>query len=90
MKPERIKVFEQPSRNESTIVKIIPTEENVDLETLASKLLDKELYVGWPHLREAKVIAVSDATGKIDKHGFTKAEDKSREFLLLLKHMLSQ
>ena len=90
LKADRIKVFEQPSRNESTIIKIIPTEESVDLETLASQLLNKEVYVGWPHLREAKVIAVSDIHGKIDTEGYTKTEDKSREFLLLMKHMISQ
>lgn len=66
------------------------TEESVDLDKLASELLDKEVYVGWPHLREAKVVAVSDINGKIDKDGYITVEDKSREFLLLLKHMTSQ
>lgn len=87
---KRIKVFEQPSRNESMVIKIQEPEEIVELKTLATNLLGKEVFVGWPHLREAKVVAVSNAEGKIDKHGYTKYEDRSREFTLLVKHMIDQ
>lgn len=62
----------------------------MDLQTLAKRFMGKEVFVGWPHLREAKVVAVSDCDGKFDTSGYTKYEDKSREFSLLKKHMLDQ
>lgn len=72
------------------VIKIEEPVEDVELKTLASNLLNKEIFVGWPHLREAKVVAVSNVEGKIDKQGYTKYEDRSREFTLLVKHMLDQ
>ncbi|XP_045764517.1 5'-3' exoribonuclease 1 isoform X1 [Maniola jurtina] len=57
----KVKVFDQPSRNESMIIQIIPSE-NTDppLEEVAEKLLGKIIWVGWPHLTRAKIISVSN------------------------------
>ncbi|XP_047526859.1 5'-3' exoribonuclease 1 isoform X3 [Vanessa atalanta] len=61
LKKCKVKVFDQPSRNESMIVEIIPTETTDPLlEDAARKLLGKIIWVGWPHLTQAKVISVSN------------------------------
>ncbi|XP_011256685.1 5'-3' exoribonuclease 1 isoform X2 [Camponotus floridanus] len=59
----RVKVFQQPSMGENMIVSII-SEETPNLTTLASKLLGKSVYIGWPHLKEAFVIGVTDSDVK--------------------------
>ncbi|CAH0626780.1 unnamed protein product [Chrysodeixis includens] len=61
LKKCKVKVFDQPSRNESMIVEVIKESENEDpLEKAALDLLGKVIWVGWPHLTRAKVISVSD------------------------------
>ncbi|GLV41654.1 pacman [Carabus blaptoides fortunei] len=57
----KVKVFDTPSQNENMIVKIVASEEQVDIEALARKLLGKTVHVSWPHLIEAQVVTVSDA-----------------------------
>lgn len=71
------------------IIKIDEKPLNVDIDELAKLYLDKEIYVGWPHLREAKVIAVSDNSTKIDKFGKDSIPD-NREFMLHVKQLLDQ
>lgn len=44
---------------ENMILSII-SNEAPNLTTLASELLGKSVYVGWPHLKEALVIGVAD------------------------------
>lgn len=39
-------------------------EETPNLETLASQLLGKSVYVEWPHLKEALVIGVANCEVK--------------------------
>ncbi|XP_072940485.1 5'-3' exoribonuclease 1 [Epargyreus clarus] len=57
----RVKVFDQPSRNESMIVELLPEKDtNPKLETIAQELLGKVIWVGWPHLTRAKVVSVSN------------------------------
>lgn len=90
LKTGRIKVFEQPSRGDSMIIKIDEPELDVDLNTLASMFMGKIVYIGWPHLREAKVVGVSDKTAKIDKHGELKYGEKSQEFSLQVKQIVDQ
>ncbi|KAJ8731787.1 hypothetical protein PYW08_014517 [Mythimna loreyi] len=61
LKKGKVKVFDQPSRNDNMIVEIIRETENEDLlEKAAHDLLGKVIWVGWPHLTRAKVISVSD------------------------------
>lgn len=84
---KRVKVFHLPTRNESMIIRIDETPPNVDIKTLAEQFMNKEIYVGWPHLREAKVFAVSDAEVKIEKTGIEKFDGSNGngEFKLLAK-----
>ncbi|KAF2885186.1 hypothetical protein ILUMI_20983 [Ignelater luminosus] len=60
----RVKVFEQPSKGENMILRIIDDEEVDDdqeeLDEKAKKLLGKTVHVGWPHLIEALVVSVSN------------------------------
>ncbi|XP_060517739.1 5'-3' exoribonuclease 1 [Cylas formicarius] len=50
----KVKVFEQPSRNESMIVNIISD----GGDDIPWELLGNIVWVGWPHLLEAKVSAI--------------------------------
>lgn len=88
----RVKVFEQPSRNESMIIHIVEIRPELSTEELADKYLDKNVYIGWPHLREAKVIGVSDETVKIVKNGneITKSTPTNNEFNLQKKQLQDQ
>lgn len=92
LRMERVKVFEQPSRNTSVIVRIDEIRDELSTEALAEKYLGKEVYIGWPHLREAQVIAVSDANVKITKssHGLVQSDSSPHEFKLLVKQLLDQ
>lgn len=92
LRMERVKVFEQPSRNESMIIQIDEVTPDLSTEELAEKYLGKEVYIGWPHLREAKVIGVSDATLKIMKNEneITRSTTGGYEFNLQVKQLQDQ
>uniref|UniRef100_A0A2M4AG19 Putative 5'-3' exonuclease xrn1/kem1/sep1 involved in dna strand exchange and mrna turnover n=1 Tax=Anopheles triannulatus TaxID=58253 RepID=A0A2M4AG19_9DIPT len=60
LKDMRVKVFNFPSKNDSMVVCLDAPKEQRDTATLAKELLDKIVYVSWPHLMEAKVDSVSD------------------------------
>ncbi|KAL3283158.1 hypothetical protein HHI36_006310 [Cryptolaemus montrouzieri] len=64
LKKARVKVFEQASRNESIIIQVIPSERVLDAK-LPVDLLGKTVYVGWPHLVEAKVVEVFNSNQKL-------------------------
>lgn len=55
-----MKVFDQASRSENMILNIIKEPMDQDLETIAQKLLGRIVYVNWPHLTEAKVLALTN------------------------------
>lgn len=92
LRMERVKVFEQPSRNESMIIRIDEKRPELSTEELANLYLGKEVYIGWPHLREAKVIAVSDDKIRIFKNEneVTTTTSASFEFNLHLKQLQDQ
>ncbi|XP_057669654.1 5'-3' exoribonuclease 1 [Diorhabda carinulata] len=54
-----VKVFEQPSRNESMIIYIVPDAKFTG-DMIPVDLLGTNIFVGWPHLIEAKVVAISN------------------------------
>ncbi|XP_070510791.1 5'-3' exoribonuclease 1 isoform X2 [Cardiocondyla obscurior] len=60
----KVKVFQQHSLEENMILSII-SKKTPNLTTLASELLGKTVYVEWPHLKEALVIAVADCNTKL-------------------------
>ncbi|XP_055609359.1 5'-3' exoribonuclease 1-like isoform X2 [Uranotaenia lowii] len=63
LKEVRVKVFNFPSRNKSMVVHIDrPLDEMAKTtQVLAQEMLDRVVYVSWPHLVEAKVVKVQDA-----------------------------
>ncbi|XP_037036647.1 5'-3' exoribonuclease 1 isoform X2 [Bradysia coprophila] len=64
----RTRVFDQPSRNESMIVQLEP-HPPITIQDAAAMLLGKEIFVGWPHLSEGKVISVMDESTTISTNG---------------------
>ncbi|KAM8839421.1 5'-3' exoribonuclease 1 isoform 4-T4 [Synchiropus picturatus] len=65
LKKSGVLVFQQSSRGENMILDII---QNDDEETIcddvAEVILGKPVFVNWPHLEEARVVAVSDGETK--------------------------
>lgn len=57
-------MFDQPSMNDNMIITLEENNEG-ELKELAKELLDKNVFVSWPHLTEAFVIAVSDKHNKM-------------------------
>lgn len=49
----KVRVFDSPSQNENMVISIMESEEKVDIEDLARKVLGNSVYVAWPHLVEA-------------------------------------
>lgn len=87
---KRIKVFQQPSRNESMIISIDETPIEADIKALAKQFVGQEVYIGWPHLRLAKVFAVSDFKTRIEKSGIEEFKEGNREFNLQARHVAAQ
>ncbi|MGH0136330.1 UNVERIFIED_CONTAM: hypothetical protein FKN15_036028 [Acipenser sinensis] len=64
-KKNSVQVFQQSSRGESMMLEIMPSDEDVPrCEDVASLVLGKSVFVNWPHLEEARVVAVSDGETK--------------------------
>ncbi|XP_047445399.1 5'-3' exoribonuclease 1 [Mugil cephalus] len=63
-KKSGVVVFQQSSRAENMILDIIPSEEETICDHVAAQVLGKPVFVNWPHLEEARVIAVSDGDTK--------------------------
>ncbi|CAI9569411.1 unnamed protein product [Staurois parvus] len=61
-----VQVFQQSSRGENMILEIVVDEDsdNTNVESVASAVLGKSVFVNWPHLEEARVVAVSDGEVK--------------------------
>uniref|UniRef100_A0A8C3BE66 5'-3' exoribonuclease 1 n=1 Tax=Cairina moschata TaxID=8855 RepID=A0A8C3BE66_CAIMO len=66
-----VQVFQQSSHGENMMLEIV----NVQVENVASLILGKLVFVNWPHLEEARVVAVSDGETKFyleEPHGTQK------------------
>nr|XP_055058479.1 5'-3' exoribonuclease 1 isoform X1 [Misgurnus anguillicaudatus] len=62
-KKSGVMVFQQSSRGENMILEIFPGQvEQVD--DVAALVLGKTVFVNWPHLMEARIVAVSDGETK--------------------------
>ncbi|KAH9508699.1 5'-3' exoribonuclease 1 [Bulinus truncatus] len=59
------KVFQHNSRGENMLLKI-QQNEGLTLEDVADELLGNVTFVGWPHLHEAKVVAVANESFLIE------------------------
>ncbi|XP_019724925.1 5'-3' exoribonuclease 1 isoform X2 [Hippocampus comes] len=61
MKKSGVLVFQQSSRGDNMMLEILPTQEKELLcDDVAEQVLGKSVFVNWPHLEEARIIAVSD------------------------------
>ncbi|XP_033993069.1 5'-3' exoribonuclease 1 isoform X2 [Trematomus bernacchii] len=64
-KKSGVMVFQQSSRGENMMLEILYTEEREALcDAVSAKVLGKSVFVNWPHLEEARIIAVSDGDVK--------------------------
>lgn len=61
-------MFDQPSRNDSMVVLLEP-HPPVTIQDISAVLLGKEIFVGWPHLSEGKVISIMDQSTSITSNG---------------------
>lgn len=58
-----MRVFDQPSRNENMIIKLLfDKKHDEDLPAIVKNYLGKEVFVSWPHLSEARIIQISTAS----------------------------
>ncbi|XP_055678053.1 5'-3' exoribonuclease 1 isoform X2 [Lutzomyia longipalpis] len=79
----RVKVFEQPSLNPSMIIHLDPQSNDLDgdIRTVARNLVGKEVFIGWPHLVEARVTAISNEMSRYGPNGMVE-EQNSKVFNL--------
>ncbi|XP_078266540.1 5'-3' exoribonuclease 1 isoform X2 [Rhinoraja longicauda] len=59
-----VQVFQQPSRGENMLLDLLPQEEEDNVDDVANQELGRSTFVNWPHLEEARVVAVSDQETK--------------------------
>uniref|UniRef100_A0A6I8RYS6 5'-3' exoribonuclease 1 n=1 Tax=Xenopus tropicalis TaxID=8364 RepID=A0A6I8RYS6_XENTR len=66
MKKAGVQVFQQSSRGENMILEIETEgdEDTLNVDTVASAVLGKSVFVNWPHLEEARVVTVTDGDMK--------------------------
>ncbi|XP_074653880.1 5'-3' exoribonuclease 1-like isoform X2 [Tubulanus polymorphus] len=61
-----VKVFQMNSRSENMMLKIEDGNKDMDIDEAARELVGRSMFVSWPHLIEAKVVAISDGTIRYD------------------------
>ncbi|KAL1513316.1 hypothetical protein ABEB36_002738 [Hypothenemus hampei] len=59
VKKAKVKVFEQPSRSENMVLQIIQEKERA-IDDVPVELIGANVFVGWPHLIEGRVTAISN------------------------------
>ncbi|XP_028906650.1 5'-3' exoribonuclease 1 isoform X2 [Ornithorhynchus anatinus] len=66
LKKAGVQVFQQSSRGENMLLEIHVNEQpnELTIENVAASVLGKSVFVNWPHLEEARVVAVSDGETK--------------------------
>uniref|UniRef100_A0A8C2TFV5 5'-3' exoribonuclease 1 n=1 Tax=Coturnix japonica TaxID=93934 RepID=A0A8C2TFV5_COTJA len=77
LKKSGVQVFQQSSHGENMMLEILTDENSKEqvMENVASLVLGKVVFVNWPHLEEARVVAVSDGETKFsleEPHGTQK------------------
>ncbi|XP_069753461.1 5'-3' exoribonuclease 1 isoform X2 [Narcine bancroftii] len=63
LKKSGVQVFQQPSRGENMLLELLPKEEE-NVDDVANQELGRSIFLNWPHLEEARVVAVSDQETK--------------------------
>lgn len=71
LKNQNVKVFDQPSRGDNMIIRV----ESEANESDPRSLLGKSVFVGWPHLIEAKVVKISDIDLTMNSEGSSDKTD---------------
>ncbi|XP_053162862.1 5'-3' exoribonuclease 1 isoform X2 [Hemicordylus capensis] len=68
LKKSGVQVFQQSSHGENMLLEIMVPEDSgeVSVENVASLVLGKSIFVNWPHLEEARAVAVSDGETKFN------------------------
>ncbi|XP_045143411.1 5'-3' exoribonuclease 1 isoform X1 [Echinops telfairi] len=66
LKKSGVQVFQQSSRGENMMLEILLNvdSDELSIENVASLVLGKSVFVNWPHLEEARVVAASDGETK--------------------------
>ncbi|XP_028587031.2 5'-3' exoribonuclease 1 [Podarcis muralis] len=66
LKKSGVQVFQQSSHGENMLLEIMISDDSEELnaENVASLVLGKSIFVNWPHLEEARAVAVSDGETK--------------------------
>lgn len=86
IKSIRVKVFDMPSNNVSMVVRLANLPEPLlgleALRSVAAGLIGREVYVGWPHLGEALVMAVSSRDYEYTKNGSQMSDPRGFEMQL--------
>ena len=65
LKKDNVKVFQQPSRGETMCLSLLDIKADATVDDVADKCLGKTVFVQWPHLAEALVVAVCDGVKRI-------------------------
>jgi hypothetical protein len=60
-----VKCFGFPSKYPTMVLELHQMPEMPPIETLAGNLLQRSLFINWPMMHEAKVVAISDETTEI-------------------------
>lgn len=82
LRNEKVKVFQMVSMKENMMLTVKTTKD--DLQEVAKGTVGKIIYVGWPHLREAFVIAISDGKHQIL---FDKNKSSAENIVFIHKEM---
>lgn len=72
----RVKVFEQPSRNQSMVLLPRQREAQDAIQSVAAQYLGQVVYIGWPHLIKAKVESVASRDQVVDRDGVRSNEPR--------------
>jgi 5'-3' exoribonuclease 1 len=79
-----VRVFQAASRDENMCLSVRPKPKDKNLQILASELVGRQCYVGWPYLTESKVHAVSDGVMRYT------ADPLGRSKVNILSHTLKE
>ncbi|KAJ8021757.1 5'-3' exoribonuclease 1 [Holothuria leucospilota] len=66
LRKEDVKVFQQNSRGDNMILKIQDQNKVKQAEEVCQNLLGKIIFAEWPHMKEVRVVAVSDCSKRFE------------------------
>ncbi|XP_023037065.1 5'-3' exoribonuclease 1 [Drosophila willistoni] len=77
LRNDRVKVFEQVSRNQNMVLMPLKRTLEDTLTAVAGQYLEQVVHIGWPHLIKAKVVRVATRDERVDENGLS-ANDSRR------------